>query len=429
MIVRIAVFMASAAMFAVPLWAAESPEQQSHQRALQALEQVNTPIVKALSEPERRVLKATIALKDGSPNQALHYLESAPTEKDPLVALLKAEAHRRSAVLAVVSAGDYARNLKSERERLEAADFSSGLGEANTRLAVFMDKLDGVHGDPVALLQFAPDIQSVFMVDKARSRMFVYQRNGDGSFQRVADEYVVTGAKSGDKQKSGDARTPNGIYRFVKRIQDKKLESRYGPVVFPIDYPNELDHMHRKNGHGIWLHGYPDGIGRRPPRDTKGCFALPNPRLVAIEKYVKPGHSWVIVGENFAFNDAERKEALHHSIHSAIEQWRQDWTSLDADAYLSHYHTKFRSGKYDLSAWKRYKRRVNGNKSFINVTLSDLTFIYDSSRWPEGEVAVAEFVQHYRSNNYADESRKRLYLARDSKSETWKVLIEESIDE
>lgn len=429
MIVRIAVFIASLSMFAMPLWAEESPEQQSHQRALQALEKGDAAVVRELSEPERRVLKATIALKDGSPNRALQYLESAPSGNDPLLALLKAEAHRRSAVLAVASAGDYARNLKSEREQLESADFSPGLSEAEVRLGAFMDKLDGVYGDPLALLQFAPDIQSVFMVDKARSRMFIYQRNAEGNFQRVADEYVVTGAKGGDKQKSGDARTPNGIYRFVKRIQDKNLEARYGPVVFPIDYPNELDHMHRKNGNGIWLHGYPDGVGRRPPRDTKGCFALPNPRLVAIEKYVKPGHSWVIVGENFVFNDSERKKSLHLSIHSAIEQWRKDWVSLDTDAYLSHYHPKFRSGKYDLSAWKRYKRRVNGNKSYIDVTISDLTFIYDSSRWPEGEVAVAEFVQHYKSNNYADQSRKRLYLARDSKSEPWRVLIEESLDE
>lgn len=428
MIVRIASAIALVSMFAVPLWA-ESPEQPSHKRALQALEQGENAVVQELSEPERRLLKATIALKDGSPNQALQYLESEPTGQDPLVALLKAEAHRRSAVQAVAVAGAYARNLKSEREQLESADFSPGLGEADARLAVFMDKLDGVHGDPLPLLQFASNIQSVFLVDKARSRMFVYQRNDDGAFQRVADEYVVTGAKLGDKQKSGDARTPNGVYRFVKRIKDQTLEPRYGPVVFPTDYPNELDRLHQKNGHGIWLHGYPDGVGRRPARDTKGCFALPNPRLLAIEKFIKPGHSWVIVGENFVFNEPERKQALHDSIYSAIESWRKDWSALDTEAYLSHYHQDFRSGRYNLAGWKRYKRRVNGNKEYIDVKISDLTFVYDSNRWPEGEVAVAEFMQYYKSDNYADKGRKRLYLARSSKSEPWKVLIEESLDE
>lgn len=429
MIVRMVCLMALVAMAATPLWADDLPVPDSHQRALQALEQGDAAVVQELSEPDRWLLRATIALKDGSPNRALQYLERVPGGKDPLLALLKAEAHRQSAVLAVSSAGEYARSLEREREQLESADFSAGLGEADVRLDAFMERLDGVHGEPLALLQLSGQVRSVFMVDKARSRMFVYQRGEDGTFQRVADEYVVTGAKSGDKQKQGDARTPNGIYRFIKRIEDEKLEARYGPVVFPIDYPNELDRIHRKNGHGIWLHGYPDGIGRRPPRDTRGCFALPNPRLLAVGEYVQPGQSWVIVGENFAFNEPERKDALRQSLLNTIEAWRRDWSALDTEAYLAHYHPQFRSGKYDLAAWKRYKQRVNENKSYIDVTLSDLTLVYDATRWPEGEVAVAEFVQHYQSNNYADKGRKRIYLARDSEAAAWRVLIEESLDE
>lgn len=412
-----------------PVWAESDEGRESHERVLAALELGESEIVRQLSEPERNVLKATIALKDGSPGRALQYLESAPAEQDPLLALLKAEAHRRSAVQAVASAGDYARNLSSERQQLESADFSPGLSEAEVRLGAFIDKLDGVYGDPLALLQAGSDIETIFMVDKARSRMFVFQRDAEGNFQRVADEYVVTGAKGGDKQKSGDARTPNGVYRFVKRIPDEQLEERYGPVAFPIDYPNELDRLHSKNGHGIWLHGYPYGVDRRPPRDTKGCFALPNPRLLEIEKYVKPGKSWVIVGEDFVFNDSEKKAALHDSVVSALEQWRNDWSALNTDAYLSRYHPQFRSGKYDLDSWKSYKQRVNGNKAYINVSLSDLTLVHDASNWPEGEMVVAEFTQHYESNNYADVSRKRLYLARSSEQDEWKVLIEESVDE
>jgi murein L,D-transpeptidase YafK len=406
---------------------AEEGPLPADQRALMALDSGESDAVKALPASEQQVLKATLALKGGSPERALDYLKHEKSDNDPLIALLEAEAHRQSAVLAVARAGTYARGLQDEKKNLENADLSSGLGEANVRLNAFIDQLDGIYGSPMHLLQLGADIKSVFLVDKARSRMFVYERNSNDEFERVADEYIVTGAKGGDKQKRGDARTPNGVYRFVKRLDDHELEARYGPVAFPIDYPNELDRLHHKNGHGIWMHGYPVGVGRRPPQDTRGCFALPNDRLLAMAEHVYLKQSWVIVGENFVFDQKERQSALLNSVKSVLNQWKQDWSSLDTEAYLNHYHNAFRSGKRNLAGWKRYKRRVNSNKSFINVSISDLSLIHDPSSWPEGEIVVAEFNQHYRSSNYQDITRKRIYLARTGSDGEWQVLIEESV--
>ncbi|MFQ5518516.1 MAG: murein L,D-transpeptidase family protein [Mariprofundus sp.] len=401
--------------------------QASDQRAMLALDAGEDDVVKTLPRSERLILKATLALKKGAPDQALVYLEEDQGSHDPLLALIKAEAHRQSAVLAVASAGDYASGLKKNREQLENADLSPGLAEADVRLSAFMDRLDGVYGQPVHLLRLASDVQSVFMVDKSRSRMFIYERDEAGEFQRVADEYIVTGARGGDKQKRGDARTPNGVYRFVKRLDDTQLEARYGPVAFPIDYPNELDRLHHKNGHGIWMHGYPFGVDRRPPQDTRGCFALPNDRLLEIERHVHLGHSWVVVSENFEFGNPEKRQSLLGSVNQALNQWQADWASLDTEAYLSHYHPSFRSGKRNLADWKRYKRRVNSNKSFIDVSIADVSLIHDPSRWQEGEVVVAEFDQHYRSSNYQDVTRKRIYLARADADSPWQLLIEESV--
>lgn len=397
------------------------------QRAMMALDAGEEEVVKKLPQSEKDMLKATLALKGGYPERALDYLKDSSYESDPLVALIEAEAYRQSALQAVARAGDYARSLQDKKMQLEEADLSSGLGEAEARLHAFMDRLDGIYGKPMHLLQLGSDIQSVFMVDKGRSRLFVYERDASGKLQRVADEYVVTGAKGGDKQKSGDARTPNGIYRFVKRVDDRNLDARYGPVVFPIDYPNELDRLHHKNGYGIWMHGYADGVGRRPPQDTRGCFALPNDRLLAMADHVHPKHSWVVVGEDFVFDQEDKQKKLLDSVNSTLNQWQKDWSSVDTEAYLGHYHAAFRSGQLSLNGWKRYKRRVNANKSFIDVTLEDVSLIHDPSRWPEGEVVVAEFDQHYRSNNYKDISRKRIYLARADENSPWKILIEESI--
>ncbi len=380
-----------------------------------------------ISEPERSILGATLALAQNNHHKALIILNQASSTQDPLANLLKAEAYRRSALEAVASVGAYAKHRNISEQQFAAIDLNQDLGEAKMRLRAFADQIDGVLGYPLDFLLLHDDIYSVFLVDKARSRMFVYQRDATGVMQRVADEYVVTGAQRGDKKQRGDARTPNGIYQFTEVRHDPLLTPRYGPVVFPINYPNSLDQLHGKDGDGIWMHGYPETVRRRQPQDTRGCFALPNKNLLAVEQYVIPGHSRVLIGENFEFDVPSKQKKLLASVQGAIETWRQDWQSLQADAYLQHYHTHFKSGKYNLTRWKRYKERVNRHKAFIHVQFSDFNILRDPSPWQEGEIVVVEFKQHYQSSNYQDVEHKRLYLARHNPQQAWKILIEESI--
>jgi len=402
-------------------------------RALQMLASTNEPLVHDMRPADLAILKATGALRAGEPEQAINTLQEArkqdgSLQDDPLVAIIEAEAYRRSAIRAVARAGEYARNLSSEEQRLQEADLSPGMAEADQRLRAFMEQIDGLAGVPLALLDMGSDVQSVFLVDKGRSRMFVYERASDG-WKRVADEYVVTGANAGDKLVEGDRRTPNGVYRFVKKLNGRELDDRYGPMAFPIDYPNELDRMNKKNGGGIWMHGYPSHVDRRPPRDTKGCFALPNERLVAMADHVHLGHSWVVVGEHFVFGKDQDRQSLRDEVLASLQAWVRDWSSRDSDAYLAHYHPDFHSEWRDLAAWSAYKRRVNGSKSYIHVTMDDFTLIRMPDPVGFAEMVVAEFNQNYTSDSYADMSRKRLYLVRDSKSGPWRILLEQSVEQ
>jgi len=417
----------SALLLTLPLYAADLQRQQDlSARIWQALDNKKDAKVSA---QERSILAATLALQENNHAKALTMLSNNPAvEHDPLASLLKAEAYRRYALEAVNSAGDYAKHKKKSKQQFAAIDLSGDLGEATARLQAFADQVDGVAGYPLDLLQLNNDVKSIFLVDKARSRMFVYQRDAAGKMQRVADEYVVTGAKSGNKQQRGDARTPNGIYRFSEIRHDRNLTARYGPVVFPIDYPNALDQLHGKSGDGIWMHGYSEAVSRRQPQDTRGCFALPNAQLLQMERYVVPHKSWVIIGENFVFNQQEKKRALLASVQQSLDTWREDWQSLNASAYLGHYHQRFRSGTYNLKRWKKYKRRVNQHKAFIHVAFSDINILRDPTPSKEGEIVVVDLMQHYQSSNYKDEGRKRLYLARDNAAQPWKILIEESLN-
>jgi len=403
------------------------------EQAMQLLGSAGDPMLRSMSPTDLAILKATGALRAGQPEQAISTLQEArkldgSLIDDPLAALIEAEAHRRSAISAVARAGDYARGLNGVEQHLQEADLSSGMAEADQRLRAFIDRMDGISGEPLDLLNMGSDVKSVFLVDKGRSRMFVYERDTAGAWQRVSDEYVVTGAMVGDKLKEGDKRTPNGVYRFVKKLSGSELADRYGPVAFPIDYPNALDKLNQKNGGGIWMHGYPSNVDRRPPRDTKGCFALPNERLLAMAEHVHLGQSWVVVGEHLSFGEEQARQPLRDEVLAALKAWTNDWSSRNSDAYLAHYHPQFRSEWRDLNAWSTYKRRVNGSKRYINVTLDDYTLIRVPDPVGFNEVVVAEFNQNYASDSYADLSRKRLYLVRNNKSEAWRILLEQSVE-
>ena len=112
------------------------------------------------------------------------------------------------------------------------------------------------------------------------------------------------------------------------------------------------------------------------------------------------------------------------SVLEAIEVWRKDWESRDSDAYLGHYHKAFKTLKHDYNSWASYKRRVNGNKKFIKVTLSNIKVIPSSERAQEGEAVLVIFNQRYQSNNFNAVSRKQLYMARENSSEPWLILYE-----
>jgi len=112
------------------------------------------------------------------------------------------------------------------------------------------------------------------------------------------------------------------------------------------------------------------------------------------------------------------------SVRQAVQSWRKDWESRNADTYLSHYHPGFRTKKHDYKSWSSYKRRVNSHKKFIKVKLSGLKVLRGPEKIPEGEAILVAFKQQYESSNYVANSRKQLYLVRKSAGSKWLILFE-----
>ncbi len=112
---------------------------------------------------------------------------------------------------------------------------------------------------------------------------------------------------------------------------------------------------------------------------------------------------------------------VYASITGALERWRTAWSARDIDAYFAAYAPDFEpAGRFaDVGAWRRYKRRVIGRTSFIDVKLEDVRVLLLSDTR-----AVVDFIQFFRSDGYHSRDHKQLTL--EKYRDGWKV-VDESV--
>jgi murein L,D-transpeptidase YafK len=290
--------------------------------------------------------------------------------------------------------------------------------EARARLRGYSDRPpDGAIPGPI--VQLAPSQRFAVVVDARRYRVFVYE-NVDGTPRLVADFYTTLGRNGIEKLREGDRKTPLGAYHVTSLIPGAKLPDLYGWGALPINYPNEWDRRSGKTGYGIWLHGVPADTYARAPQASDGCIALANPDFVRLAGLVQPGVTPVVIADEVEWLDAQRWRAAQGRFALRLEQWRRDWESRDAERYLSHYAREFRGGNgMDRAAWGAHKRRVNAARSWIEVTLSDLSILRSPGKQA---LALATFEQRYRSSGFEQRSRKRQYWTLEDGR--WKIAYE-----
>lgn len=295
--------------------------------------------------------------------------------------------------------------------------------EAEARLKAYLDTLPQDRL-PRALLALGDQVQTAFVVDKTSHRLYVYERRGNGEPpQLVRDFYVSTGKLSGNKTLRGDLRTPEGVYFITRHIPNSALPEKYGNGAYPLNYPNELDEHAGKTGDGIWLHGTDNAFYSRPPQDSEGCVVLPNIDLDHVGAYIRPGVTPLVITDRVDWIDEGSWRRERKEIEQALDGWVRDWVSGDVNKYLSHYAPDFWSPGHDYRGWQARKRAVAAGKTFQQVQLSDLSlFAYPQSATGGRDVVVANFRQHYRSNNFNSDLAKRLYLAREDGR--WQVIYE-----
>ncbi len=388
----------------------------------QALARLDKRIDTYADDYEARLLKGLLLFYTGEDQLALHELNKL-TQLVPdfhLAYLIRGD------ILAarsnhVAMAGNLPLQIEANKD--VQAQLNALKQEAWARLHAHLQAVDPTKV-PLALLQLDRSTPRALLVDKSQHRLYIFERQEqDQPPQLVRDFYTSTGKLEGNKKKSGDLRTPEGVYFITSYIPDEKLPDKYGVGAFPMDYPNALDQHEGKTGDGIWLHGTDRIYYSRPPLDSEGCVVLTNLDLKAVSPFINIGVTPIIIADKLTWVDKQAWLDTRNDIMTALNNWRSDWESLNIDRYLGHYAPNFWNEAFNLKRWKEHKSRVNQAKTYQKVKLDEISLFAYPVTAPNGETMVlASFRQAYQSNNFSSETRKRMYLEKDAGA--WKILYE-----
>jgi len=313
-----------------------------------------------------------------------------------------------------------------KKVELEASGASTRVNalrqEAKVRWTRYQEKL-GQGYLPDVLLQLSDQQKNIIVTDLSRSRLYLFENNSSG-LKLKADFYVTHGKNGKGKRVEGDAKTPLGTYFITKSLDAQRLPDLYGSGAFPIDYPNAWDKRLGSTGHSIWLHGVPSDTYSRVPLDTLGCLAMTNQELDFLKPYIQAGVTPVVIASKLNWVSPEELSKDAAEVKSQFNGWLADWRSLDVNAYLKNYSVSFKSDKKDYATWVKHKQRVGRQKTFIDVVISDLSII---GYGEQADMVVVSYVQHYRSNNYRSQSKKRQYWKKEEDGK-WRIIYEGKVN-
>ncbi len=252
-----------------------------------------------------------------------------------------------------------------------------------------------------------PEDHYVFLVEKMSQYLFVFRGK-----KLLEMHPVTTGKNIGDKEREGDARTPEGIYYFTRIIPPKDLPKMYGGIAVVLNYPNPYDRLVGKTGSGIWLHGSDEEDRNNLPFSTRGCIVAEN---AALREAILPkiNLSNTLIGVYKVIPQSLETD----DVKAFLEKWKEAWERKDLKGFLSFYSERFRWKGGGKKEWERYKRRTILSKKFIEVKISNLTVVAFAKRGEKRPLYyLAEFFQEYKSDTYSDKGVKRLYILREGGS-------------
>ncbi|WP_420266189.1 adenosylcobinamide-phosphate synthase CbiB [Candidatus Magnetominusculus dajiuhuensis] len=257
---------------------------------------------------------------------------------------------------------------------------------------------------------------NVLLVDKHTSELHVVEVKDN--LPRIAKSYgVLHGRNDGDKLKEGDNRTPDGFYYITDFIPPTKLDNTlYGDGAYTLNYPNMMDKIRGKTGHGIWIHG------RGPERNnekTQGCVSLSNSDMANLKPDIL-SETPVIISDSLELlslaDYAQRKKKYMDMFKAFILSWEKG----DFKGFINYFDAGFRS--YDGLCAESYlnrKKQLMLSNPKRKIITSNVNIFKDNTT-----KLMYAFDQLYCTADTLSYGHKRLYLL--AKKDTgYKIVAEE----
>ncbi|MEN4052243.1 L,D-transpeptidase family protein [Sulfurimonas sp. NWX79] len=243
---------------------------------------------------------------------------------------------------------------------------------------------------------------NILTCDKSKSRLSIYKKDDNNTYQLKKEYSAYTGKMKGDKHKEGDLRTPVGVYNIVKKIT--KVDSFYGPMAFVTSYPNIYDKYQGKTGQGIWIHGLP--IKQERDEFTKGCIAINNQSIECLDRNIDISKTILIIDEESVKKEAS-KERLSKVL-ASLFAWRYSWIYNDIDTYLSFYTPEFkRFDGMNFEQFKKYKTRIFNKNEKKTIIFRQINVIpYPDTK----DIFKIAFLEKYKSNSFSFTGNKVLIV-------------------
>ena len=211
----------------------------------------------------------------------------------------------------------------------DAGELAGLVHEARARLAAYTGA-PGPDELPSNFVALGPHVAHAIVVDTAASRLYLFGRDARGRLHLVANYYVTQGKLGADKQRSGDLRTPLGVYFITRAVGQRWLAAIYGAGAMPLNYPNAWDRLLGRTGGGIWLHGVPSDVYARPPLASNGCVVLANADLLALMSMVEPDTTPVVITAHVDWLDPTQLARRRAELRSVLARAAPQAQALDS---------------------------------------------------------------------------------------------------
>ncbi|MBQ9407710.1 MAG: L,D-transpeptidase family protein [Desulfovibrio sp.] len=236
-------------------------------------------------------------------------------------------------------------------------------------------------------------------VDKARQTFMFFERK---SPLKLKYSYpCTTGQRRGDKQALNDLRTPEGVYFVEYKIASGLDFKEYGGIAYTLNYPNPVDRLRGKTGHGIWIHS--KGFGIEP---TRGCVAIGLKDIDEVGPSLVPGTA-VLLAERLDVNQKSEKDGTVLELRQRMQDWTNAWSARSTalfDFYDDEAYGKAMSESF--GQFRQNKERLFAQLEYIKIFNRNIHVLEGPGYW------VTWTEQLYTASNLSTEGIRRLYWQR-----------------